>query len=58
MDKTSAYNELEQTLQDIFRTNLSFFKSNYLSIYNKLIKFEESNTENYYINFNDNKFQS
>ncbi len=57
MDKTSAYNELEQTLQDIFRTNLSFFKSNYLSIYNKLIKFEESNTENYYINFNDNKFQ-
>ena len=57
IDKKQAYNKLEQTLQDIFITNLYFFKSDYFSIYNKLIKIEESNTENYCIQFNDNKFK-
>lgn len=57
MDKTSAYNELQQTLQNIFITNLNFFKNTHHSIYKKIIKFEESNTEKYCINFVDDSFQ-
>lgn len=57
MDKTSTSNKLEETLQNIFITNLNFFKNTHPSIYKKIIKFEESNTEKYCINFVDDSFQ-
>lgn len=57
MDKTSTYNEIEQTLGEIFLNNLSFFKDKEPSIYAKIIEFEELAIENYCINFKDNKFQ-
>ena len=57
MDKTSTSNELEETLQNIFINNLIFFKNTHPSIYKKIIKFEESNTEKYCINFVDDSFQ-
>lgn len=57
MDKTSAHNEIQQTLQEIFLNNLNFFKKNYPLIYYKILEFEKLNIENYYIDFVDNKFQ-
>ena len=57
MDKTSTSNKLEETLQNIFINNLIFFKNTHPSIYKKLIKFEESNTEKYCINFVDDSVQ-
>jgi hypothetical protein len=57
MNKISAYNEIQQTLQEIFLNNLNFFKQNYPLIYNKILAFERLNIENYYIDFVDNKFQ-
>ncbi len=57
MNKILTYNEIEQTLQEIFLNNLNFFKQNYPLIYNKILEFEKLNIENYYINFVDNKFQ-
>lgn len=57
MNKISAYNEIQQTLQEIFLNNLNFFKQNYPLIYNKILEFEKLNVENYYIDFVDNKFQ-
>lgn len=57
MNKISAYNEIQQTLQEIFINNLNFFKQNHLIIYNKILEFERLNVENYSIEFLDNKFQ-
>jgi hypothetical protein len=57
MNKISAYNEIEQTLQEIFLNNLNFFKQNHPLIYTKILEFERLNIENYYIDFIDNKFQ-
>jgi hypothetical protein len=57
MNKISAYNEIQQTLQEIFLNNLNFFKQNHPLIYNKILAFERLNIENYYIDFVDNKFQ-
>lgn len=57
MDKTSTSNKLEETLQNIFISNLNFFKNSYPSIYKKIIEFENSNIENYCINFVDDSFQ-
>ena len=57
MIKTKEQKEILETLNEIFINNLNFFKENYPLIYKKVIEFEKSNTENYCINFNDNKFQ-
>lgn len=57
MIKTKEQKEILQTLNEIFINNLDFFKKNYPLLREKVIKFEKSNTENYCINFNDNKFQ-
>ncbi|CAM3830087.1 6-hydroxymethylpterin diphosphokinase MptE-like protein [Arcobacter cloacae] len=57
MDKTSAYEEIEKTLQEIFINNLEFFKINFPLIYKKIVEFEKLNLENYSINFINNKFQ-
>jgi hypothetical protein len=57
MDKTSTYNEIQQTLEEIFLNNLRFFKDKEPAIYAKIIEFEELAIENYCINFKDNKFQ-
>jgi hypothetical protein len=57
MDKTSTYQEIEKTLQEIFVSNLDFFKINYPLIYKKIVEFEKLNIENYSIDFINNKFQ-
>ena len=57
MNKSKHFQELQQTLQEIYLNNLNFFKQYYPSIYKKIVTFENSNTENYSIDFVDDKFQ-
>lgn len=57
MNKTNALEEIQQTLQQIFLSNLTFFKQNYKTLYERLIDFEKLNIENYSINFVDNRFE-
>jgi hypothetical protein len=56
MDKTITINDIQETLNEIFITNLRFFQVEYPSIYNKIIEFENQNSENYSIEFIDNEF--
>ena len=45
MNKTNALEEIQQTLQQIFLSNLTFFKQNYKTLYERLIDFEKLNIE-------------
>ncbi len=57
MNKISAYNEIQQTLQEIFINNLNFFKQNHSLIYNKILEFERLNIKSNSIDFVDDKFK-
>lgn len=57
MNKTNALEEIQQTLQQIFFANLTFFKQNYKTLYERLIDFEKLNIENYSIQFVDDRFE-
>jgi hypothetical protein len=57
MSKTNELEEIQQTLQQIFLANLTFFEQNHKNIYEKIIAFEELNIENYSIEFIDNRFE-
>lgn len=57
MNKTNALEEIQQTLQQIFFANLTFFKQNYKTLYERLIDFEKLNIENFSIDFIDDKFE-
>lgn len=57
MSKTNELEEIQQTLQQIFLANLTFFKQNYKSVYEKIIAFEKLNIENYSIEFINNRFE-
>jgi len=57
MNEVSQYEEIQQTLQEIYLKNLNFFKEENPSLYNKILAFEKLNTENYSINFINQKFQ-
>lgn len=57
MSKTNELEEIQQTLQQIFLANLTFFKQNHKTLYEKIIAFEKLNIENYSIEFIDNRFE-
>lgn len=57
MNKILSLNEIEQTMQELFLSNLNFFKNHHPHIYDNLLKFEKLNTENYSIEFKNNKFE-
>ena len=57
MSKTNELEEIQQTLQQIFLNNLTFFKQHYKNLYEKLVVFEKLNIENYSIEFIDNRFE-
>ncbi len=57
MSKTNELEEIQQTLQQIFLNNLTFFKQNNKDLYEKLVAFEKLNIENYSIEFIDNRFE-
>ncbi len=57
MSKTNELEEIQQTLQKIFRSNLEYFKTNHNHLYQKIIDFEKLNIENYSIEFVDNHFE-
>jgi hypothetical protein len=57
MSKTNELEEIQQTLQQIFLNNLTFFKQNNKNLYEKLVAFEKLNIENYSIEFIDNRFE-
>lgn len=57
MNKILTLNEIEQTMQELFLSNLNFFKNSHPNIFNSLIEFEKLNTENYSIEFKNNQFQ-
>jgi len=57
MNEVSQYEEIQQTLQEIYLKNLNFFKEENPFLYNKILAFEKLNTENYSINFINQKFQ-
>ncbi len=52
-----ALEEIQQTLQEIYLKNINFFKTHHTSIYNQIVQFEKSLTENYFIDFMDNHFE-
>ena len=57
MSKTNELEEIQQTLQEIFLSNLEYFKTNHNHLYQKIIDFEKLNIENYSIEFVDNHFE-
>ena len=57
MSKTNELEEIQQTLQEIFLSNLEYFKTNHNYLYQKIINFEKLNIENYSIEFVDNHFE-
>ena len=57
MNKTNDLEEIQQTLQQIFFANLTFFKQNNKPLYERLIDFEKLNIENYSIQFVDDRFE-
>lgn len=57
MSKTNELEEIQQTLQQIFLNNLTFFKQHNKDLYEKLLTFEKLNIENYSIEFIDNRFE-
>ena len=57
MSKTNELAEIQQTLQEIFLSNLEYFKINHNHLYQKIIDFEKLNIENYSIEFVDNHFE-
>ena len=57
MSKTNELEEIQQTLQEIFLSNLEYFKANHNHLYQKIIDFEKLNIENYSIEFVDNHFE-
>ena len=57
MSKTNELAEIQQTLQEIFLSNLEYFKTNHNHLYQKIIDFEKLNIENYSIEFVDNHFE-
>lgn len=56
MSKTNELEEIQQTLQQIFWANLTFFEQNHKNIYEKIIAFEKLNIDNFSIEFIDNRF--
>lgn len=57
MSKTNELEEIQQTLQQIFLTNLTFFEQNHKNLYEKIIAFDKLNIENYSIELIDNRFE-
>jgi hypothetical protein len=57
MSKTNELEEIQQTLQEIFLSNLEYFKTNHHNIYKKIIDFDKLNIENFSIEFIDNHFE-
>ena len=57
MSKTNELEEIQQTLQEIFLSNLEYFKINHNHIYKKIIDFDKLNIENFSIEFMNNHFE-
>ncbi|MFW2601125.1 6-hydroxymethylpterin diphosphokinase MptE-like protein [Aliarcobacter butzleri] len=57
MNKISHLEKLQETLQEIFLKNISFFKKEFPLVYKKIIDFENLKTENYSIDFINDEFQ-
>ena len=57
MSKTNELEEIQQTLQEIFLSNLEYFKRDYSLLYRKVVNFEESGIQNYSLEFTENQFQ-
>lgn len=57
MSKTNELEEIQQTLQEIFLSNLEYFKINHNHLYKKIIDFDKLNIENFSIEFIDNHFE-
>lgn len=57
MSKTNELEEIQQTLQEIFLSNLEYFKINHNNIYKKILDFDKLNIENFSIEFIDNHFE-
>jgi hypothetical protein len=57
MSKTNELEEIQQTLQEIFFSNLEYFKAHHISLYKKIINFDKLNIKNYSIEFLDNHFE-
>jgi hypothetical protein len=57
MSKTNELEEIQKTLQEIFFSNLEYFKINHNHLYKKIIDFDKLNIQNYSIEFLDNHFE-
>lgn len=57
MNKITPIDELQQTLEEIFIKNITFFKKEHPHIYKKIVDFENLKIENYSIDFINNQFQ-
>lgn len=57
MNKINHLEKLQETLQEIFVKNVSFFEKKFPSLYRKIIDFENLKIENYSIDFINNEFQ-
>ncbi|PLY06397.1 MAG: hypothetical protein C0625_09675 [Arcobacter sp.] len=57
MNESNQYNELQQTLQEIYIKNLDFFKVQVPKIYKKALDFEKTNEQRYSIEYLNQEFQ-
>ena len=57
MNKINHLEKLQETLQEIFVKNVSFFEKKIPSLYKKIVDFENLKIENYSIDFINNEFQ-
>ncbi|MFX4242241.1 6-hydroxymethylpterin diphosphokinase MptE-like protein [Aliarcobacter butzleri] len=57
MNKINHLEKLQETLQEIFVKNVSFFEKKIPSLYRKIVDFENLKIENYSIDFINNEFQ-
>ena len=57
MSKMNELEELQNTLQEIYSSNLNFFKEEFSVLYQKIIEFEKSKIQNYSLEFIENQFQ-
>ena len=51
------FDEISQTISQIYTNNLKFFEINYPHIYRQIKEFELQNIENWYIDFIDGRFE-
>jgi len=57
MNKKEEIEELNKTLEIIFNKNIAYLQNNHPILFKRLVKFEETNPNNYAIDFENNRFE-